>query len=31
MVEAEEAEPSPPFDQVHDAGLGRLGLQPKLG
>jgi hypothetical protein len=31
MVEAEEVEPLAPFDQVHDAGLGRLGLQPKLG
>jgi len=31
MVKAEEVEPLAPFGQVHDAGLGRLGLQPKLG
>jgi hypothetical protein len=31
MVEAEEVEAFLAFGQVHDAGLGRLGLQPKLG
>ena len=31
MVKAEEIEPLAPFGQVHDAGLGRLGLQPQLG
>src|SRR3954464_8898381 len=31
MVKAEEVKPLAAVGQVHDAGLGRLGLQPQLG
>jgi hypothetical protein len=31
MVKAEEVKPPAAFGQVHNAGLGRLGLQAKLG
>jgi hypothetical protein len=29
-VEAQEVQPLASFDQMHDTGLGRLGLQPEI-
>ena len=31
VVKPEEVKPGVPFGQLHDAGLGRLGLQPEPG
>ena len=30
IVEAQEAQPLSPFDQMHDAGHGGLGRQPEI-